>query len=102
MKAVAELKNLGNGQFALTGELDFDSVSKLADASFLKNVSEDKICLDLSGVTLSNSAGVALLLEWLRRARESNVALFLENIPDKMVTIADFSGVRNMLSSTPQ
>jgi len=51
------------------GELDFDSVAELW--AMTKTLFRDGTVprIDLNGVRHSNSAGVALLVEWLRHAR---------------------------------
>ena len=59
--SAAQLKDLGNGKIAVQGELTFDSVAGVLQASrTILNGSKD-LCVDLSEVTRSDSSGVAFL-----------------------------------------
>src|SRR5690606_27697512 len=65
----ARLESLGEGRFRVSGTLDARTVGRLLEegaASFDNGASVE---VDLGGVTESDSAGLALLIEWLRAAR---------------------------------
>lgn len=49
--------------------------------------------IDLGGVSRADSAGVALLLEWIRDAREEQATLEFVNAPRQMRAIIDFCGL---------
>ena len=53
--------------------------------------------IDLSGVGHAESAGVALLLEWLTWARGQQRSLRFDNAPDSLRTIASLSQVDGLL-----
>ncbi len=53
--------------------------------------------IDLSGVGLADSSGVALLLEWLAWARRQQRSLRFDNAPDSLRTIASLSQVDGLL-----
>ena len=53
--------------------------------------------IDLSGVGHADSAGVALLLEWLAWARRQERSLRFDNAPDSLRTIASLSQVDGLL-----
>lgn len=53
--------------------------------------------IDLSGIERSDSAGVALLLEWWRRARHRGTELHYLNPPAQMRAIIDVSGLGEIL-----
>lgn len=69
------------------GELDFDSVAELWATTKTLFRAEPILRIDLSGVRRSNSAGVALLVEWLRQARNRQRKLVFVNVPDQMQAI---------------
>ncbi len=78
------------------GELDFDSVADLWATSEATIQAESIRWIDLSGVRRSNSAGVALLVEWLRQARRHQQKLAFVNIPVQMraiIAIADLDAI---------
>ncbi len=88
----------GIGRFILTGVMDFDSVISLnlrANDLFPKYTS---IVIDLSGVTYVNSAGLALLLEWKRKAVLENRTIEILGAPKKLLNIARVSEIEAILS----
>lgn len=87
-----------SGKFMLTGVMNFHSIPLLnlqAGQYFSKYKS---IVIDLSGVTYVNSAGLALMLEWQRRAMLENRTLQILNIPKKLINIARVCQIENILS----
>lgn len=92
-----QLEDLGQGNFALRGELDAHSVSILwaeAKRLFSKQAPTN---IDLSHVSRSDSAGVALLIEWLRDARAQHWSLQFVNVPPQMLAIIDVADLEELL-----
>jgi len=79
----------------VSGELDFASVVDLkAEGDCWLNGPAPASCrLDLGGVSRSNSAGIALLLGWLRTAGEAGKSLRLENLPESLRSLAHLAGL---------
>ena len=78
------------------GELDFDTVADLWATTEAPIPSEPILRVDLGGVQRSNSAGVALLVQWLRQARRRQVELVFIDVPAQMreiVRVADLEQV---------
>jgi len=93
----ATLSEQGPGKLALAGELDFDNVAMLVDQGLAKLNSANSLVLDLSGVTRANSAGLALLLEWVDQGRRRGVDLQFANLPESLLAIARISNVTDLL-----
>jgi phospholipid transport system transporter-binding protein len=53
--------------------------------------------IDLAGVTASDSAGLALLIEWLSVAKGASRNLRYENIPSQLQQLARLSEVEELL-----
>ncbi len=53
--------------------------------------------IDLIGVTLSDSAGVALLVHWMRDAGQYNKDIVFRNIPAQILAIANASDLDTLL-----
>ncbi len=85
-----------NGQLKLSGKLDFQSVAELlaSDQSWLNDVD---ININLADISHSNSAGLALLLEWLKKARQKNIQIKFHNVPEQLLVIARAYGVEENL-----
>lgn len=58
------------------------------------------VTLDLQGVTHTDSAGLALILEWMRTAQRQGKVVVFRNIPAQMLSIARLSGLDAILPLT--
>lgn len=88
----------GAALFRLNGVLDFDSVPAIFNESVTHFGAHRDIILDLSGVTRANSAGLALLLEWQRMAREPGRSVSIRNVPAALRNLARVSELETLLS----
>jgi len=92
------IQSLGDGRFLLTGDLDFDDVPQLLSASTSMFTHEGaRLVVDLSGVRRTTSVGLALMVEWLRRARHANKSIEFQNVPPQMLAMAKISGLDGIL-----
>lgn len=84
------LKN-DNGRLMISGDLDFSSVRKLWEQSlgFLNSVDT----IDFSNVNSSNSAGIALILEWQRWAQINKHKLIFISVPKELQSISKLCGL---------
>ena len=81
----------------LSGELRFDSVGSLLKVGN-RVIGEGRIAvIDLAGVSVGDSAGLALLIEWLSVARSVKRPLRYENIPSQLQQLARLSEVEELL-----
>ncbi len=86
------------GGFRVSGELVFDTVPALLDQGrALFDGDAADVELDFNGVTRADSAGVALLIEWMRMAHRRHRNIAFRNVPDQMIAIARVSGVDAVL-----
>ena len=83
--------------FHLAGELTFATVGALLVQAPILFENYQQLKVDLSEVIRSDSAGLALLIDWMRLAKATNKAIMFYNIPDQMLAIADASGVDELL-----
>jgi len=83
----------------LSGVLDFDSVVDLQPVGrdWLIGVGASQPRLDLAGISHSTSAGLALLLDWMRVAGKAGKTLSIENMPADMAALARVSGLDSFL-----
>ena len=88
----------GPGRLAVTGELDFETASEaLRSGSAALNEAHGNWTVDLGGVTAGDSAGVAVLVEWLSVALARGTTLRYESVPAQMISIARISGLEDVL-----
>jgi len=86
---------------ALSGELGFAQVPAAlaaARAAIDQDTGSGPLELDLSGVTRVDSAGLALLLELARRARERGRELRCVRAPEQLRRLAEFFGISSLLA----
>ena len=93
-----ELDDLGGGRFALKGEMNFDTAEQILRQSEAPFEEHTQIELDLSGVTDSDSAGLALLLEWVTWANHSVREIRFIGLPDRVMAIAKTTEVEKLLT----
>jgi phospholipid transport system transporter-binding protein len=79
------------------GSLHFTTVSALLSAGVAAINSGRVAVIDLTGVTASDSAGLALLIEWLSVAKAAGRTLRFENIPTQLQQLARLSEVEELL-----
>jgi len=82
-----------NKTWNLVGKLTFATVTALFQEYQTKIVTNPLTILDLSQVTHTDSAGLALLIE-LRRQHPTTL---FRHLPPQMTTLATVSGVQNIL-----
>lgn len=97
--SMAQLKRTADDQLALSGELSMVSVPDLLHCAQWPEVGGE-INIDLQSVGRTDSAGVALLIEWQRAASRRQQTLRFQNIPPQMLAIAHLSGVDKLLALT--
>ncbi len=89
----------GGGRFAVTGPLTFDTVHTLLALPAADGTAP--ITIDLTGVPRADSAGLALMLEWLRQARQKNRGLTFTHIPARLQDLIDVSGLSALFGERP-
>ena len=92
------LEDLGDGRFALSGEMNFDTAEQILRASESPFEEHTQLEVDLSGVTDSDSAGLALLLEWVTWANHSVREIRFTSVPETVLAIARTTEVENLLT----
>lgn len=95
-----ELSDLGDGRFALAGDLSFGTAEQIRRASLDQFDGQPSIEVNMSRVEMTDSAGLALLLEWIGWANHSDVEIRFLNIPEKILAIAQTAEVDELLSGT--
>ncbi|MFO1430408.1 MAG: STAS domain-containing protein [Candidatus Competibacteraceae bacterium] len=92
------LEGQGDGRFALQGELNLATVGALLEESGRLFQHQPPTWIDLAGVNHCDSAGVALLVEWLRRARADGRNLRFANLTPQMSQIIKVTDLDALLS----
>jgi phospholipid transport system transporter-binding protein len=94
------LEDAGDGNWKLAGDLVFGNVSDLLKEVGSRFSADTAIRVDLSGVSRADSAGLALLVEWLRESERRDKSISFLNMPEQMRSIARVCGLDRILSGS--
>ena len=82
------LENRGGGKFALSGRMTFDTAGQILNDSEVMFEEHTRIEVDLFEVSDTDSAGLALLLEWITWANHTVREIRFVGTPEKIDAIA--------------
>ena len=92
-----ELQDLGQGRYALKGKMTFHTAGSILRDSEEMFEGHTLLTVDLAGVTHTDSAGLALLLEWITWANHTVREIRFEGMPEKVLAIARTTEVESLL-----
>jgi phospholipid transport system transporter-binding protein len=92
-----EFEALGGGRFAIRGAFGFTTVTAILERSRQLFDDVTVIKVDFSGVSDADSAGLALLLEWVSWARSARREMRFFEIPSQIRAVAEISEVDGIL-----
>lgn len=93
------LARLGQGHWALSGDLVFDNAARLLDDGTAAFGAHARAEIDLTGIRRVDSAGLALLVEWSVAARNSGHTVTYRNVPAVLGALAGISDLTQFLES---
>jgi ABC-type transporter Mla MlaB component len=96
-----EIATVGADRLAIRGALTFDT-ARLASAAGLRALTASAartLEIDFAGVTAADSAGLAVCLVWLARAKRDGRELRLTNLPASIRSLARISGIESFIDS---
>jgi phospholipid transport system transporter-binding protein len=98
MSQPCELKlDTETGYINVCGDLTFATVNDLLISSRRVFTPITALDIDLADVSCSDSAGLALLIDWMRLAKQQNKNILFHNIPAQMLAMAHASGLDELL-----
>jgi len=96
----AKLESLGAGRFRVSGVLDASTAREVLEQSESRFEQFKELDVDLGGVGESDSAGLALLIEWLRLARQGAKTIRFANVPAQIEALARISEVEDLIAGS--
>ena len=87
------------GTLSAQGPLTFASARRASElgAAALTHAAAAKLEIDCRGITASDSAGLAVLLEWLSVARRAGRSLRYAQLPQGLAALARISDLEELL-----
>lgn len=95
----ATLQVTAGGDCTITGDLSFATVADLHEQALGLFAGNQPRIVDMQTVARVDSAGVALMLDWIRRSRARRQTLTFRNVPQQMISIAELCGVGHLFHS---
>ena len=86
----------------LEGRIDLRSVTGFLDRWPDGAAAGSRILVDASGVSGCDSSLLALLIDWLRRARRCGARLVIAGLSQQAVALAQLYGVDTLLPLVPE
>lgn len=89
----------GEGRFRISGELSFKTVNLVLEESrdSIFAHTGPTVEIDLGEVSRADSAGLALLLQWMRMARSSQLNILFRHLPEQLLAIAHAGDLEELL-----
>ncbi|HLE93928.1 MAG TPA: STAS domain-containing protein [Sulfuricaulis sp.] len=86
-----------DGVFAVSGQVTFQTVPQFSGQTekWLQS-GNHRVTIDMQAVTLVDSAGLALMIEWLQLARTANREIGFTNIPGQMRDLIRVNGLEQV------
>jgi phospholipid transport system transporter-binding protein len=85
--------------FGVSGDMMFSTVTGLLNESLAMFEGRQILEVDLGAVARVDSAGLALLIEWMSRGIKNNTEVRFVSVPGQMKEIARMSGLETILRS---
>ena len=82
----------GAGHFIIDGDLTFSTIDKQTVKAVAFLNASKHITLDLGRVACTDSAGLALMIEWIKYTRQHRTQITFKNIPEQLLNLARLSG----------
>ncbi|MDJ0906118.1 MAG: STAS domain-containing protein [Woeseiaceae bacterium] len=92
-----ELKDKGEGRFALQGAMSFTTAQNILKQSERAFARHGALEIDLAGVGKADSAGLALIIEWKSQASARGADIRFRNVPESLLAIARTSEVQDLI-----
>ena len=82
----------GGGHFSIDGDLTFATIDKQTVKSLAFLTTSKHITIDLGHVSCTDSAGLAVMIEWIKYTRSHRTQIAFKNIPEQLLKLAKLSG----------
>jgi phospholipid transport system transporter-binding protein len=100
--AASSLESLGTGQYRLSGAVTVANAAALQRQGLSAFGGEHgPFSIDLAAVAPIDSAGLALLIDWLAAAKAAGATLTYLHLPEPAKTLARLSEVETLLEPVP-
>jgi phospholipid transport system transporter-binding protein len=94
----SRIERTGAFHFQVHGPMTFEWVSNLLQQSEPLFADLPEVEINLERVEKADSAGLALMFEWMARATERDAKVLFTQVPESIHAVADLCQVESLLS----
>lgn len=89
-----------DGVCKVNGELTFEVASEVFKALDFSSIEENCIEVDLGGLEQSDSAALAVMLEWVRQAESRGKQIQFSKIPAQLAKLIEMANLKQIFEQT--
>lgn len=89
--------SFNNDKYIVSGELDFFNIVSVYQKSLMELRKSSCWKFDFVNLKSSNSAGLALIIEWIKLAKKNNIEIKFINLSEEFLSIAEISGIDQLI-----
>ncbi len=82
----------------VSGDLDVNNVMSIYQQAVQKFSQYKTVIIDFSAVTSSDSAGLALIVEWIKYAKRQEQQIQFMHLSQDILSLADASGLDQLIN----
>lgn len=82
-----------DNSYSVEGDVTFISLNNKAIRHAVSLNFAKETNIDLSHINSADSAGLALIIEWIKQGKRRDTKLTFKNIPQQLLTLAKLSGL---------
>lgn len=97
MMAAAKIELTADNLLLVSGALTVDTVTKVWHTGQKLMSGKTALEIDLTNVTQGDSSGLALVLAWIREARQRRITIKFKHIPAQLLAIAKVGGLTEII-----
>jgi phospholipid transport system transporter-binding protein len=86
-----------DNQFLVTGDLNFSNVMSIYQKSLLQLAKRPEFNFDFSSLQSSDSSGLALMIEWIKLAKQRNKPIVIKHLSPDLLSIAKAAGLDKII-----
>ena len=98
MQKLADITFKDN-QFFIAGELNFFNVMSLFQKSLPQLQQYRELHFNFSELKSSDSGGLALIMEWIKFAKQQNKAIYFTHLSKDILSLAKAAGLDSLISA---
>ena len=87
--------------FDIAGDMTFERATAIVESIDMAKMNQTEITINLSAVKQSDSAALAIMLEWVNQARKHQKKVIFSNVPSQLMRLIEMTRLEKILNLTP-